>query len=75
MWQVVVEPILACSGDKTSSNDGEKCGLLFFIYAYSMYSTHSTFHHGEGEIADEQGGLGRLQALLNGRPAHKKALT
>jgi hypothetical protein len=43
--------------------------MVFFAYSMS-----TTFHHGEGEIADEQGGLGRLQALLNGRPAHKTAL-
>jgi hypothetical protein len=59
------------NGDKATSNDGEKYGLLF----YSMYPVqYCTFHHGEGEITDEQGGLGRLQALFNGRPTQLSSL-
>ncbi len=48
--------------------------VFFFIFVHIQCTLYSTFHHGEGEIAYEQGGLGRLQALLNGRPAHEKAL-
>ncbi len=72
VWQVEFELTLGCRREKTTSKDGEKYDLfLSFLIQFTLYST---FHHGEGEITDEKGGLGRLQALLNGRPAHKKAL-